>query len=287
VTVGAVLARAARRLADAGIDTAELDAELLLRHVLGWDRATIVARGVEFLSVETRAAYERLVDERARRYPLQHLTGVQHFWRHAFAFSPTVLIPRPETELLVEAGRHHLYGRRAPLVVDVGTGSGCIVLSLAAERPDGSYHATDTSGAALAVARDNARRLGFEDRVHFHEGDLLQPVEHLGAAIDLVVSNPPYVDATELPHLQPEVRDHEPHGALVPPGDRYSVYRRLAPAAAALLRPGGVLVLEVGQGMAEEVGRICGTAGLEALPALADLQGIPRAVVARRGASPG
>ncbi|HEX6736895.1 MAG TPA: peptide chain release factor N(5)-glutamine methyltransferase, partial [Vicinamibacteria bacterium] len=215
-------------------------------------------------------------------YPLQHLTGVQHFWRHAFAVSPTVLIPRPETELLVEAGRRLLDGRRAPLAVDVGTGSGCIVLSLAAERPDGVYHATEVSAAALAVARENARRLGFEDRVRFHEGDLLEPVAALAGQIDLVVSNPPYVDAAELPHLEPEVRDHEPRLALVPPGDRYSVYRRLVPQAAAGLRAGGALVLEVGQGMAEEVAGLCGAAGLLTDAPLADLAGIPRAVIARR-----
>jgi release factor glutamine methyltransferase len=284
VTVGEALARAAQRLQDAGIAHAPLDAELLLRHVLGWDRATIVAREREALSADVRAGFEGLVEERARRYPLQHLTGVQHFWRHAFAVSPTVLIPRPETELLVEAGRQELDGRRAPVVVDVGTGSGCIVLSLAAERPDGVYHATDISGEALTVARENARRLGFQDLVRFHEGDLLEPVAALAGEVDLIVCNPPYVDAAELPGLEPEVRDHEPRTALVPPGDRYSIYRRLAPLAATHLRVGGVLALEVGRGMAEEVAAICLAAGLPTQPPLRDLSGIPRAIVARRPA---
>jgi release factor glutamine methyltransferase len=167
----------------------------------------------------------------------------------------------------------------------VGTGSGCIALSLAAERPDGVYHATDISADALAVARENARRLGIEDRVRFHEGDLLEPVASLARGVDLIACNPPYVDAAELPQLEPEVRDHEPRAALVPPGDRYSVYRRLAPQAASLLRAGGLLVVEVGQGMAEEVVAICGGAGLEPLPPVSDLAGIPRMVVARQPAS--
>lgn len=196
-----------------------------------------------------------------------------------------MLIPRPETELLVETGIEALRGSARPTVVDVGTGSGCIALSLASELSEGTVHAIDLSAEALAVAEDNARRLGLTDRVHFHQGDLLEPLGHLRDSIDLVVSNPPYVDASEAASLSPEVRDHEPALALFAPDDRYSVYRRLAPEAAASLARGGFLVLEVGIGMAEEVCRICESAGLRVTRVLEDLQGIRRAVVAERAAA--
>jgi release factor glutamine methyltransferase len=227
-----------------------------------------------------------LTEERARRRPLQHLTGTQAFWRHEFLVSPDVLIPRPETELLVEAALEDLRDTPGPTVVDVGTGSGCLALSLAAERPDAAVHAIDVSEAALAVARENARRLGLESRVTFHLGDLLGSVRSLRGRIQLVVSNPPYVDPSEAASLAPEVRDHEPTLALFPPGDRYSVYRRLAPAAAAALGHDGALMLEVGLGMAEEVRRICEASGLAVQQVKNDLQGIPRAIVARRMAGP-
>ncbi len=240
-----------------------------------------MSRTRETIAPETLSQYRDLVRERARRRPLQHLTGIQAFWRHEFLVTSDVLIPRPETELLVEAGLELLRGLSGPVVVDVGTGSGCIALSLAAERPDAVVHAVDLSTAALVVARENARRLGLLDRVVFHEGDLLEPVPSLAGTVSLVVSNPPYVDAGEASSLAPEVRDHEPAGALFPPGDRYSIYRRLAPAAAAALAPAGSLILEVGLGMADEVSRICESAGLAVGRVLPDLQGIPRVVVAR------
>lgn len=269
------------RLAAAGVPEPELDAELLLRHVLGWDRAQLLTRGGAPLDVEAEARYVSLLGERAARRPLQHLTGVQAFWRHEFRVTPDVLIPRPETELLVEACLQELRELAAPRLVDVGTGSGCIAISLALERPDAEVHAVDVSRAALAVARGNAESLG-AGRIRFHEGDLLTPV---GDGFDLVACNPPYVDASELPELQPEVRDHEPRLALVPPsGNRYSAYRALAPQAARALRPGGRLVLELGAGMRAEVGRSCAAAGLSVERVLPDLAGIPRVLVAR---SPG
>ena len=250
----------------------------------GWDRATVLSRPTHEVEPETLERFRSLTQARAQRRPLQHLTETQAFWRHEFLVNPDVLIPRPETELLVEAGLESLRDTARPTVVDVGTGSGCIALSIAAERSDAALHAIDISPAALAVARENARRLGLSDRVHFHEGDLLEPVPSLAGAIDLVVSNPPYVDPDEVASLAPEVRDHEPALALFAPRDRYSVYRRLAPAAARALRPGGYLMLEVGLGMADEVCRICESSGLQVGQVLDDLQGIPRAIVARRAA---
>jgi release factor glutamine methyltransferase len=167
-------------------------------------------------------------------------------------------------------------------VVDVGTGSGCIALTLAAERPDAEVHAVDVSRPALVVAAKNAERLGLGERVAFHHGDLLDPVTSLAGGIDLVISNPPYVSSREHAALAPEVARHEPRTALVPPGDRSSVYRRLAPAAARLLRPDGWLAVEIGEGMATEVAATLGAADLDVVRVVSDLAGIDRVVLARR-----
>lgn len=282
MTVAEALARAASRLAGAGVTAARLDADLLLRHVTGWDAAAVLVRASECLSVASGDAFDRLVEERARRRPLQHLTGVAHFWRHEFRVTPDVLIPRPETEHLVEAALEWLSSRERPVVADVGTGSGCIALSIAAERPEVIVHAIDLSPAALAIARENAARLRMEDRVRFWEGDLLAPLAD--QKLDMILSNPPYVDADEVPTLAPEVRDHEPRMALVPPGERFTVYRRLARESLAALKPGGVLMVEIGRGMEDGVCRIVQDAGLEVERVIPDLQSIPRVVVAVRPA---
>jgi release factor glutamine methyltransferase len=282
VTVLDALRLAATRLASAGIDSAEHDAEQLIRHVLGWDRARLLADGAAPLPEDARSRYVTLVDERSRRKPLQHLTGIQAFWKHDFEVGPDVLVPRPDTEVLVEAALEQLKPIERPVVVDVGTGSGCIALSLAAERPEAEVHAVDISKPALRVARKNAERLALEGHVTFHHGDLLAPVASRAGEADLIVSNPPYVSAEEHAALAPEVSRHEPRLALVPPHDRLSLYRRLAPAAAELLRPGGALAVEIGQGMEAEVSRVIEEAGLLPGRVLPDLAGIIRVVVAHR-----
>jgi release factor glutamine methyltransferase len=282
VTVRDALRLATAQLDSAGIEAAEHDAEQLLRHLLGWNRARLIADGGEMLPPGVRTAFVALVDERARRRPLQHLTGRQWFWKHDFAVSPDVLIPRPDTEVLLEAALDLVREIERPVVVDVGTGSGCIALSLAAEREDAEIHAVDISKPALAVAGDNERRLGLEGRVVFHHGDLLDPVTSLGGRLHLIVSNPPYVSAEEMATLAPEVARHEPRLALVPPRDRLSIYRRLAPAAAKLLRPGGAVAVEIGQGMQDEVSRELAGAGLEPGRVRPDLAGIARVVIAHQ-----
>lgn len=226
-------------------------------------------------------SFRALLDERARRRPLQHLLGSQAFWHHEFVVNGDVLIPRPETEVLVEAALLRLREKPTPWIVDVGTGCGCIALSLALGLPTASVHAIDISPKALSVARENARRLGVEDRVVFHEGDLLEPVRELEGRFDLVASNPPYIDPSEIEGLDPEVRDFEPRIALVPPGDRVSIYRRLCPQAASALRPDGLLALEIGAGMHEVVREVATSAGFVIDECLPDLSGIPRVLVAR------
>jgi release factor glutamine methyltransferase len=282
VTVSEALGLAAARLAAAGVPDPDLDSELLLRHALGWDRTRVLTDARSSLDPADQARFLSLVAERATRLPLQHLTRTQAFWRHEFLVNPDVLIPRPETEVLVEACLDELRGRTAPRVVDVGTGSGCIAICMALERPDAEVHAVEVSAAALGVAAQNARRLGAA--VRFHAGSLLEPVS---GDFDLVASNPPYVAASEIEGLEPEVRDHEPRLALVPPGgDRYALYASLVPEAARALRPGGSLVLEIGIGMDADVGRLCEAAGLLVRRVLPDLQGIPRTLVARKPGYP-
>jgi release factor glutamine methyltransferase len=279
MTIAEALRDAVQRLTRAGVPDAAWDAELLLRHALGRDRAALLASGGEALPAGPAARYAVFVAARAARQPLQHLTGTQSFWRHEFRVGPAVLIPRPETELLVEVALELLRPLDAPVVVDVGTGSGCIAASLAAERGDAIVHATDISRPALAVAASNLRRLGLEGRVALHEGDLLGPVAALGLRVDLVVSNPPYVDPAEHAALQPEVRDFEPRLALLDPGGAYGAYRRLAPQAASALRPGGRLAVEIGAGMQDGVMALLRAAGYETLETRRDLRGLPRVVV--------
>jgi release factor glutamine methyltransferase len=290
MTAAALLREAAAALEAAGVPSPDWDAERLLRHVTGWDRAALVAQPESPVDDTAATRFRELVARRAARVPLQHLVGMQAFWRHDFVVTRDVLVPRPETEVLVETALRLLRGRGRPVVVDAGTGSGCIALSLAAERADAVIDAVDLSEAALAVARENARRLGLEDRVAFHHGDLLAPVAELSGRVDLVVSNPPYVDPADRASLSPEVRDHEPAMALFPPGDALSVYRRLAAEAATALRPGGWLAVEVGLGQALAVVALFEAAGLAAQPPVRDLQGIERVVAASRawaGSAPG
>ena len=276
--VSEALLTAAARLRAAGVDSPEHDAEVLLRHAIGWDRARLVVEGARRLQPEDESAFRALVEERAGRRPLQYITGTQWFWRHEFHVTPDVLIPRPETEILVGAALEILRPLAHPVVVDVGTGSGCIALSLAAERPDAEVHATDISAPALDVAKTNARRLGLEGRVHFHRGDLLEPLAAPAGHLDLVVSNPPYVEAADRDSLAPEVRDHEPATALFLPGERISVYRRLAGSAHALLKAGGWIALEVSPLVADEVGHLLESGGFDTQPVLLDLAGRPRVV---------
>lgn len=285
MTVAEALENATRRLAAAGLAEAALDAEILLRHLLGWDRASLLSRSDEALAAADEAGFLDLVAARAGRRPLQHLTGTQAFWRHDFVVGPAVLIPRPETEVLVEASLEALRSSKAPRVIDVGTGSGCIALSLAAERPDAMVVATDLSAAALAMARQNASRLRLGHRVGFVRGDLVDPFREGDPGVDLVVSNPPYVDDAEWRELAPEVRDHDPRAALVPDEGVRSLYARLLAGAARVLRPGGTVAVEVGAGQAPAVLAQAAAAGFQSARALRDLRQIPRVIVATRASA--
>lgn len=282
MTVAEALRKARGVLAAAGIEHAMRDAELLLRHTCDWDQSRLIAASKDPLPLADESRFRDLVVARAQHRPLQHLIGHQAFWRHDFIVTPAVLIPRPETELLVEATLERLAEIPAPAIVDVGTGSGCIALSIAAERPDARVFGVDASAEALAVARENRDLIGVAQSVTLLLGDLLSGLPLDAGAVHAIVSNPPYVDLSERDSLPVEVRDHEPAQALFPPDGRYSIYERLIPPAYTLLAPGGSLLLEVGIDMADEVARLCTASRFHVDEILDDLQSIPRVVVARK-----
>lgn len=275
---------AAARLAAAGIEQARGDAEWLLAGILGLGRGALgLALGDEPDATVTRA-YEAAVRRRAQREPLQRILGWEEFRGLRLALTPMVLVPRPETEILVELAVALLPaaapGRR-PLVVDVGTGSGCIACAIAAERPDVCVIATDQSLEPLRVARENARRLGLAARMREVTSDLLGAMGE-GCA-DLIVSNPPYLPSAWLSALAPEVRDHEPRAALDGGPDGLHVLGRLLAESSRTLRPGGAMVVETAGGdQAAEVARRAGSSGLAGVAVHQDLAGVARFVTARR-----
>ncbi len=276
-----LLDEAARRLRRAGVDGPRLQAELLVGHVLGCDRMRLLTTDRKPVEAQAAATVESLLRRRVQGEPLQYLTGVQEFRSREFHVDPRVLIPRPETEDAVEACRELALGRSAR-IADVGTGSGCIAISLALEMAGVQMVGIDLSADALQVAAANARRLAPEASIEWLQGDLLQPLDNGRAPLDLIVSNPPYVTASEHRGLAPEVRDHEPQDALVAGATGLEVIRRLVDAAPRHLVPGGWLVLEIGLGQWSAVRQMIRSSMSYREPAARpDFQGIPRIVTCR------
>lgn len=281
--------RAARaRLVHAGIPGPEaaLDAAGLAMQALQCDRGSLLVRDREPPPASFHGAFEALLRRREGREPMAYIRGTQEFWGRDFLVSPDVLIPRPETELLVEealAWRRHrsTAALTPPLIIDVGTGSGCLAVTMACEWPDARLVATDLSAAALMIARDNARRHQVEGRVRFVSGAYFADVS---GPIDLVLANPPYVPDDERASLQPEVRDYEPAVALLGGTDGLRDVSAILHAASEQLATDGRLLMEIGAGQAEAVrDAMRGTPRLSLLDIRADLQGIPRtAIVIRR-----
>jgi release factor glutamine methyltransferase len=276
------LAAARQAFAAAGIpeDEAALDAELLARHVLECDRATLLMRGSAPLPSAFDTLYAPLVARRIAREPLAYIIGRQEFWGLEFDVTPDVLIPRPETEVIVEEAiasveRRDLYRH----IIDVGTGSGCLAIALAIEFPRARLAATDRSAQALAVAERNAVRHGVNSRVTFLNTDLLDGVAD---AANLIVSNPPYVSSADRGALQPEVGEYEPEGALFAGDDGLDVIRRLFAAAPAHLADGGLLLVEFGFGQEAPLRAVAAAAGWTVVRVREDLQSIPRVAVLRR-----
>ena len=290
------VAAARARLAAAGLaaDTAAFDAEALARIALAWSRAEYLARRSDPAPPGFAAAYDGLVARRERREPVAQIAGVREFWMRDFEVSRDVLTPRPETELIVEealayrdaASPDPRWRRVAPgdgtaarrvRVVDVGTGRGCLAVTLALEMPEADVLAVDISERALVIARRNADRLGAGNRVGFVRTSLL---EGIAPGIDLIVSNPPYVPDGHRQALSSEVRDYEPHEAVLGGPDGLDVIRQLLAQASGRLAPGGRLLMEFGAGQDEGVTElIAGTAGVMLHSIREDLQGIPRMAV--------
>jgi release factor glutamine methyltransferase len=274
LTVADALPRAEAILADAGVATPGTDAELLVGHVTGLSRSQLATEGGRVVTEEERARLDELVARRAAREPLQYLLGEWGFRRLTLSVDPRALVPRPETEVVVERCLALLAGRDRPRVLDVGTGSGAIALALADEHPGARVAGIDASEGALALARENAERTGLD--VELWQHDLFAGLP--AGAWDLVVSNPPYVEPEELDQLQPEVRDWEPHAALVGRGATEAVAR----GALDVLAPGGALVLEVAEGTAAAVSALLRGLGYEDVRATPDLTGRDRVVEGRR-----
>jgi release factor glutamine methyltransferase len=279
-TLHAHVARARERLIDAGIppDEADLDARLLAEFVLGWTTERFFVDAGSEAPSDFESRYASLMSRRAAREPFAYIVGHQEFWGLEFTVTADVLIPRPETELIVEAVLGLVEKNAAARIADVGAGSGCLAIAIACERPAAALVATDTSDAALHVAQHNAARHGVADRVHLRRADLLNGVDE---RFDLIVSNPPYVRERDRAALQAEVR-FEPSGALFAGDDGLDVIRRLVQNAPRWLNAGGTLIFEFGFGQADAVGQlISSTAGLRMIALRRDLQDIPRIAIAR------
>ena len=276
-TIAETLREATGRLREAAIPNDVLDAQTLLAYALGCDRTHLIINYREELPEEPARKFADLIERRAKGEPLQYITGRQEFFGLEFEVTPDVLIPRPETELIVEETIRLAQEIEKPIIIDVGTGSGCIAVALARELPGARLIATDISPAAIEVARRNAGRYDLE--IDFRVTDLLP--DDVPPA-DFVVSNPPYIAESEMSGLQREVRDWEPGPALTDFGDGLEFYRRLLTEAVHRLKPGGRMILELGFSQAEQVTGMIdpGRWNLENL--LNDLQGIPRTLVLQR-----
>lgn len=264
-------------------DRARRDAELLLRHLLKQERAALLARWNERLHENESGEYLNFLMRRFAGEPIQYITGEAAFYGLTFRVNRSVLIPRPETEHLVEKAIELGGALKRPRIVDVGAGSGAIAVALAHELPHAEITAIDVSTAALEIAKLNAGSNGVADRIRFLHGNLLDPVA--AEIFDLVVSNPPYVALNEREGMDVEVREFEPGVALFAGCDGLDVYRRLIPQAAAALVTGGQIVLEIGHGQQQAIGDLFASNGFGQIQFVADLQGIPRVACAERAAA--
>jgi release factor glutamine methyltransferase len=281
VSISEALRRASQELDQAGVAEARREASSLLSHIIGKDRTFLISHVEDPLSDKQREVYERAVARRATGEPLQYITGTQDFFGRAFHVTPAVLIPRPETELLVEAALDVM--TPDSVICDVGTGSGCIAITLLCERRDARAVAVDISEAALEVAQRNAREHLVHDRIEFKPSDcfsgLNQSASHL---FDLILSNPPYVSANQLSGLQREVRDHEPLVALSPGDDGLKVIKRLLLDSPQFIRAKGYLLMEIGFDQGETVQHLVDPHVWKLKEIRPDLQGIPRIVVLQK-----
>ena len=281
LTVREALQRASFQLRQGQLEQPRREAEALLCAALQQSRAWLYAHGEAVLPAAAAALFDSWVQRRLQGEPYAYICGEREFMGLSFTVTPSVLIPRPETELLVEAVLAELRQEQAPRLLDLGTGSGAIAVSLAVFLPQAQVTAVDLSAAALAVARENARRHQVASRLRFLQGDLYAPVA--GEEFTAVISNPPYIPAAEISRLAATVKDYEPLLALDGGPDGLAFYRRLTRELTLLAAPPSLLALEVGAGQAAAVRQLCLQAGCQAVRQLPDLAGIPRVILATWG----
>lgn len=279
-TIERALVWASQELRAAGVDSPYLEAQLLLAHVLACDRLELVTNKARLVAAPEWKQYKQLVFRRQRRIPLAYILGKKSFLHWDLLVKPGVLIPRPETELLVETAVTELnraWSGKKLLLADIGTGSGAIAVSLAALLPNAKVHGVDVSAQALAVARQNAILLGVEQRVAFHRGDLLQPLAAWRGKFHCITANLPYVSRQEYANLEPELY-YEPREALVAGEDGLEYHKRLLTDVGDFLAPGGLLLLEIGWLQAGEVLALCAANNLTGAEAIRDLAGCNRII---------
>jgi release factor glutamine methyltransferase len=280
-TIGRLLDRAAKFFADKGSDSPRLDAEVLLAHALGCKRIELYTRHTEDAPAEARLKFRELTRRRIEGCPVAYLVGRKEFFSLNFEVTRAVLIPRPDTECVVDECLRLAKGMAEPRVLDVGTGSGCLAVAVARHHKGAQVTATDISPEALAVASGNAARNGVAERVRFLHGDLFKPLPP-GDSFDFILSNPPYIPHADIARLQPGVRDYEPHLALDGGADGYAVFERLVAGAPSFLKLGGYLIVEIGSPQErparERIGR---HAGYELAKTIHDGSGHPRVLRAR------
>jgi release factor glutamine methyltransferase len=283
MTIAETLKSAAEILRAASVPDNLLDAQTLLAEAIGCDRTYLIVNFNQLLTEDALTRYRELIERRAAGEPLQYITGRQEFFGLEFEVTPDVLIPRPETEIIIEETVRlaHLSEIEKSVIVDVGTGSGCIAITLARELPSSRAAATDVSTAALKVARRNALRHGLIDRIDLVAANLLDAFAEKPFA-DFIISNPPYVADRELAALQREVRDWEPRIALTDFGDGLSFYRRLLSQSRPRIKPGGYLICEIGYSQSESVIAMIDHTVWHEHRLIDDLQGIPRTLVLKK-----
>lgn len=282
-TIREVLKEATQELDSGGVPDARREAGSLLSFILGKDRTFLISHAEDQVDDRSWNRFREFVERRATGEPLQYITGVQDFYGREFRVTPDVLIPRPETELLVEAALQ-IVGNTgaAPSICDVGTGSGCIAVTLLCEIVSARAVALDKSPAALEIAKLNAQNLSVADRMHFVVSDCFNSLNSSDYEFNLIVSNPPYVAEVALAGLQREVRDHEPLVALSPGPDGLSIIRRLIDEAPPFIKPGGHMLMEIGFDQGEAVTTLVDGSAWALREIRPDLQGIPRIVVLQR-----
>lgn len=281
LTVGEEIRAAVERLREAGVDSALLDTQIMMARALGCSRLSVIAHPERVLTDSELALFNSMLDKRIQRCPLAYIIGCREFYGLDFNVAPGVLIPRPETEVLIDACAARL-GTGSPVIADIGVGSGAIAVAIAVSIPNVIVYGTDIAEEALKVAGANIENHDVMDRVTLFKGDLLEPLQGLGVRFDAVVSNPPYIPTGDLSNLQPEVRLYEPVGALDGGQDGLDVYRRLFPDSMGLLASTGFVAVEIGVGEASMVTQIAKETGYNKTEIIEDLAGISRVVIAYR-----